>query len=82
MTLGHVHIMCMLLAVKFLLAVDAAISPEFVHWYPHSNTSASPHRECFTVISIKASTNKVLEAHRSIVTGKAASTGRSNGWMY
>lgn len=82
MTLGHVHVMCVLLAVKFLLAVDAAISPEFMQWYPHPNVSASPHREHFTVVSIKASTNKVLEAHRNIVTGKAASRGRFNEWMY
>lgn len=82
MTLGHVHVMCMLLAVKFLLAVDAAISPEFMHWYPHPNVSASPHTEHFTVTSIKYSTNKVPEAHRSIVAGKAASRGRFNGWMY
>lgn len=84
MTSGHVPVMCMLLAVKFLLAVDAAISPEFMPRYPHPNVSASPHREHFTDISvpIKVSTNKVPEAHRSMVTGKAAGRGRFCGWMY
>ena len=84
MTLGHVHIMCMLLAVKFLLAMDAAISPEFMCWYPHPNESATPHRERFAVISIsiKDSTNKVPEAHRSIVAGKAASRDGFHGWVY
>lgn len=84
MTLGHVPVMCMVLAVKFLLAVDAVISPEFMHWYPHPNVSASPHREHFTVISIpiKDSTNKVPEAHRNIVAGKAASRDRFHGWVY
>lgn len=69
MTLGHVHVMCILLAVKFLLAVGAAISPEFMHWYPHPTVSATPHGDRFTLITtpIKDSTNKVPEAHRSIV---------------
>lgn len=84
MTLGHVHVMCILLAVKFLLAVDAAISPEFMHCYPHPTVSATPRRERFTVISIpiKDSTNKVPEAHGSIVAGKAASRDRFHGWVY
>lgn len=84
MTLGHVHVMCILLAVKLLLAVDAAISAEFMHWYPHPNLSATPHRECFTVISMlfKHSTNKVSKAHRSIVTGKAAIRNKFHGWVY
>lgn len=75
--------MCMVLAVKFLLAVHAAISPEFMHWYPHPNVSASPRRKHFTVISIpiKDSTNKVPEAHRSIVAGNAASRERFHGWV-
>lgn len=83
MTLGHVHIMCMLLAIKFLLAVDAAISPEFMHWYPHPDVSATPHRACFTVLSIpiRDSTNKMPEAHRSIVAGKAASRGRFHVYL-
>lgn len=76
--------MCMLLAVKFLLAVDAAISPEFMHWYPHPSVSATPHRERFAVISIpiKDSTNEVPGAQRNIVTGNAASRGRFHGWVY
>lgn len=81
MTLGHVHVMCILLAVKFLLAVDAAISAEFVHWYPHPTLSSTPHRECSTVINIpfKHSTPK---AQTSIVAGKAASRNRFHGWLY
>lgn len=71
----------MFLAVKFLLTVYAGISPEFIHYNPHPNVSASLH---FFVISIfiKGSTNTVPEAHRSIVTGKAASRPRLNGWVY
>jgi len=66
MTLGHVHVMCVLLAAKFLLAVGAAISPEFMHWYPHPGVSTTSHRESFTIISIpiKDSTDKVPEAPR------------------
>lgn len=74
----------MFLAVKFLLTVSAEISPEFIHYYPYPNVSASPHRKHFFVISIfiKGSANTVPEAHRSIVAGKAASRPRLNGWVY
>lgn len=70
----------MFLVVKFLLTVYAEISPEFIHYYPHPNVTVSPHRKHFAVISIftKGSTNTVLEAHRSIVTGKAASRPKLN----
>lgn len=74
----------MFLAVKFLLTVSAEISAEFIHYYPYPNVSASPHRKHFFVISIfiKGSANTVPEAHRSVVTGKAASRPRLNGWVY
>lgn len=76
--------MWVLLAVKFLLAVDTSVSLEFTLWYPCLYVSAAPHRQHYSAIRIhiKDDANKVPEAQQIIADSKSVRRERFHWWLY